>query len=279
MDAAATHDARPGGPAIILAAAERGAGKSTAFALAAARAAALGWEPRGIVCPGVYLDGQKAAVLCRVLLADGSAGEPRELARLMPDYGPAGAAGPARPGAGPGPGSASSGGPRPVMMGAGRFSYGKWEFSKDGLGHADAACLEALADPPERPRIAEAEEGPPEQRAAARRRIVFIDEIGPLELKFGLGLAGTLAAVDRLAAASPELRASVNGEGREDGAGEAPAAIVAAVRPELAEMLAERWPGSLVIRAASATMAAEALAADVVEALGTALGRGFLVAD
>lgn len=252
--AADAQKARPEVPTIILAAAERGAGKSTAFALAAARAAELGWETRGIVCPGVYRDGLKAGVLCRILPPDGSADEPWELARLMPEYGSVGAA------TAPSPGPGSSGGPRPVMLDAGRFCYGKWEFSLDGLRRADRACVDALARP-------------------SGGRFVFIDEIGPLELKFGLGLAGTLAAVDRLAAASPERRAGANGEGRGAGAEESPAAIVAAVRPELAEMLAERWPGSLVIRAASATMAAEALAADLVEALGSALGRGLLVAD
>lgn len=241
MGAAATQKTRPGGPAIILAAAERGAGKSTAFALAAAAAAELGWEPRGIVCPGVYRGGLKAAVLCRILQPDGSADEPWELARLMPEYDSVGAA------AAPSPGPGSPGGPQPVMLDAGRFSYGKWVFSLARLGRADRACVDALA-------------------RTSGGRIVFIDEIGPLELKFGLGLAGTLAAVDRLAAASPERRAGV-----------APAAIVVAVRPELEESLAKRWPGARAIGAAAT--AAEALAADVVEALGSALGRGFLVAD
>lgn len=232
MDAAATHEARPGGPAIILASAGRGAGKSTALAIAAARAAELGWEPRGIVCPGVYRDGLKAAVLCRILIPDGSAGEAWELARCLPDYDSAGAA------AAPSPGPGSPGGPRPVMLDAGRFSYGKWEFSLDGLRRADAACIDALAE-------------------AARGRIVFVDEIGPLELKFGLGLAGTLAAIDGLAA----------------GVEEAPAAIVVAVRPELAGSLAERWPGSRTVRAAAAAMAAEGLADELVAALRNALGR------
>lgn len=265
--AAATERALPEGPSIILAAAERGAGKSTAFALAAAEASALGWEPCGIVCPGVYRDGLKESVLCRALSSDGSADEPWELARLMPDYDPAGAS---RPGLGPG----SSGGPRPAMLDEGSFSYGKWEFSTDGLRRADAACLEALADPLRRPRIAGSEADTPGHRTAAKRRIVFVDEIGPLELRFGLGLAGTVAAIDRLAAASPGRRAGVNAESGGIGAEEAPAAIVAAVRPELAEVLAERWPGSLTIRAAAATMAAEALAAEVVAALRSALGRG-----
>jgi hypothetical protein len=232
VDAAATHNARPGGPAIILAAAERGAGKSTAFAIAGARAAALGWEPCGIVCPGVYRDGLKTAVLCRIMPQDGIADEPWELARLMPEYGPVSAA------AAPRPGPASPGGPQPVILDAGRFSYGKWEFSLDGLRRADHACVDALA-------------------GAARGRIVFIDEIGPLELSFGLGLTGTLAAIDNLAA----------------GVEEAPAAIVVAVRPELAESLAERWPGSRTVRAAAAAMAAEGLADELVAALRNALGR------
>lgn len=242
-EAAARGGALPGGPAIILAAAERGAGKSTAFALAAAETAALGWEPCGIVCPGVYRDGMKTAALCRALLADGSAGEPWGLARVIPGYDSVGAAEAPRPGPG------SPGGPKPVMQDGKRFSYGKWEFSLDGLGRAERACLDALA-------------------RASRGKILFIDEIGPLELTFGLGLAGTLAAVDRLAAASPVRGAEAR-----------PAAIVAAVRPELAEGLAKRWRGARIIRAASATMAAEALAADVVAALRNALGRGPLVAD
>lgn len=248
MDAAATHEARPGGPAIILAAAERGAGKSTAFALAAARAAELGWEPRGIICPGVYRDGQKAAVLCRILIPDGSAGEAWELARCLPDYDSAGAAGAPRPGPG------SPGGPRPVMLDAGRFSYGKWEFSLDGLRRADAACIDALAE-------------------AARGRIVFVDEIGPLELKFGLGLAGTLAAIDGLAAASAARGANPAGGRGAAGVEEAPAAIVVAVRPDLAGSLAERWPGSRTVRAAASAMAAEGLAAGLAAALRNALGR------
>lgn len=232
MDAAATNEARPGGPAIILAAAERGAGKSTAFAIAAARAAELGLEPCGIVCPGVYRDGLKAAVLCRIVLPDGSAGEAWELARVMPEYGSVGAA------AAPRPGPGSPGGPQPVMLDAGRFSYGKWRFSLDGLKRADAACLDALA-------------------GAARGRIVFVDEIGPLELSFGLGLAGTLAAIDGLSA----------------GVEAAPAAIVVAVRPELAGSLAERWRGSLTVRAVAAAMAAEGLADELVASLRSALGR------
>lgn len=236
-------------------AAERGAGKSTAFALAASGAAALGLEPCGIVCPGVYRDGLKAAVLCRALLADGSAGGHWELARLIPDFDPVGAAGAARP---PGPGS--PGGPRPVMLDAERFSYGKWEFWIDGLRRADRACVAALA-------------------RAERDSIVFVDEIGPLELEYGLGLAGTLAAIDGLAAPSAEMgegwaaeRGGARNEGRK-------AAIVVAVRPELADSLVKRWPGSRTIRAAAATMAAEGLADQLVAALRKPLGRGPLVAD
>ena len=253
-DAAATHEARPGSPAIILAAAERGAGKSTAFAMAAARVAALGWEPRGIVCPGIYLDGHKAAVLCRIMLPDGSAGEAWELAQGLPDYDSVGAAGTPRQGTDRGPSPGSPGGPRPVMLDAGRFSYGKWEFSLDGLRQADAACVDALA-------------------GAARGRIVFIDEIGPLELSFGLGLTGTLAAIDGLAAASPARGAEPAGRRVAAAVEEAPAAIVVAVRPELAGSLAERWPGSRTVRAAAAAMAAEGLAAELVAALRNALGR------
>lgn len=271
--AAADAAASSGGAAIILASAERGAGKSTAFALAAASAAARGWETGGILCPGAYRDGEKSAVLCRALFADGGPAEPWELARVKPDFVSGAAAGMRQAGQG------SPRGPRPVLAADGQsFSYGKWLFSLKGLARADAACVDALPRP-------SADDGASADGVAdgagfptaARERVVFIDEIGPLELAFGLGLTRTLAAVDSLATAS--AGAASDGAAQGNRRREASVAIVVAVRPELAGALAERWPGSRVIRAQAATMAAETLAEGLAAAIRSVFGLDDLVPD
>lgn len=110
----------------------------------------------------------------------------------------------------------------------GFIRYGRWEFIATGLARADAAAS--------RP-------------ATGRRELVIVDEIGPLELNHGRGLMKTLAAMDEAEA----------GRGAD---------YLVVARPDIAEVLATRWPSaSRVVLTGMAGTGAEQAAAEAERAL------------
>jgi len=94
--------------------------------------------------------------------------------------------------------------------------FGAWAFDRAALAEADAAAADAIAGV----------SGPDGPGAG----LAVVDEIGPLELDRGVGMVGALAALDRAAA---------------DRSGRGLAVVVA--RPDIADRLAARWPGSVRI--------------------------------
>jgi len=194
---------------ILLVSGASGSGKTSACRVVA-RAAAAGAIPTGgIICDAVFEDGRKTGIQCADLVA-GADGRPWPLARVSPG------ALPRKPGvaAGVADGSATPAfdDSDPTMV-----RYGMWEFQKSALAAADAAISGYVAT------LGVA-------TAGYRMPLVFVDEIGPLELDRGTGMVKTLAALD---AAAPRG---------------APGALYLVVaRPDIADRLAERWPGSLVI--------------------------------
>lgn len=100
----------------------------------------------------------------------------------------------------------TAGKPIPEYTGQDTFSYGRWEFRQSALSSADAAII----------------------RDTETAQLVFVDEIGPLELDYGMGMCGTLARLD----------ADTNKNN---------CIIVVCVRADLAHVLSERWPTSLLV--------------------------------
>jgi nucleoside-triphosphatase THEP1 len=96
--------------------------------------------------------------------------------------------------------------PVPEPTGLDSFSYGRWEFQKPALISADATVIRDL-------------------EAA---QCIFVDEIGPLELSYGIGMTRTLAGID----------AHRNNHNN---------IIVVCVRRDLAQTLTERWPESSLV--------------------------------
>lgn len=91
--------------------------------------------------------------------------------------------------------------------------YGMWAFDRAVLARADEL---AAAD------LSAVDAGAP--------RIIFVDEIGPLELDRSTGMIGSLRALDRLSAG---------------GGAEGWQVVVA--RPDIAERLRTRWPEAVVL--------------------------------
>jgi nucleoside-triphosphatase THEP1 len=191
---------------LILFYGDRGLGKSCALGELAQR---LGSGVGGVICPGVYADGHKSAVYWLDLARSTgrSADERQAAAKPLARELPAFEGAPGRP--------------RVDLSGEGLLRYGKWEFSRAALAAADEACLRALAEPSAAPAI--------------------VDEIGPLELSHGLGYVKTLERLDELFGAGP---AAAQGPGHGGPPGRK--AVIVALRPELAPLLAERWPGSVL---------------------------------
>jgi nucleoside-triphosphatase THEP1 len=101
-----------------------------------------------------------------------------------------------------------------------------WSFSREGFEAANRAVLAAL------------------DRGAG---LVILDEVGPVELSLGAGLEPALEALDRRPAGTDRA-----GSGRHSPDGGDSAAtgslVLLVVRPELAEELERRYPGSGTIR-------------------------------
>jgi hypothetical protein len=168
-------------------------------------AAILGHKARGVVCPGLYTEGRKSAVCWLDLARAGHDAAGHSEAKAL-----------ARelPGY-----TGMTGQARIDLRDEKLVRYGKWEFSREALACADEACLRAIEDP--------------------SARLAIVDELGPLELSYGQGYVRTLQRLDELFGARP---AATHGPG--DGGGRANKAVIVALRPDLAPLLAERWRGS-----------------------------------
>jgi len=118
--------------------------------------------------------------------------------------------------------------------------FGAWSFDRAALAEADEATAAAIAGV----------SGPGGSGAG----LVVVDEIGPLELDRGVGMVGALAALDRAAA---------------DRSGRGLAVVVA--RPDIADRLAARWPGSVRIDVSGAPF--ERNARRILEALDSSESR------
>lgn len=188
---------------LILFSGDRGLGKSGALS---GLALILGPKAGGVICPGAYEEGRKSAVYWRELARESDGPKAGRLAGsgLLARELPEY--------------TGTPGQPRLDLSGDGLLRYGKWEFDRTALAAADEACLRALKDP--------------------SLDLAIVDEIGPLELSHGLGYVKTLERLDGLFGAGPAA-ARVPGHG---GAPERKAVVVA-LRPDLAPILAERWPG------------------------------------
>jgi len=199
---------------ILLVSGASGSGKTSACRIVARASGARDIPTGGVICDAVFEDGRKVGIQCADL-ARGDEGRPWPLARVRPG------ALPRKPGEAAG----TAGGPAtpafddsdPTVV-----RFGMWEFQKSGLAAADAAISGYVAT------LGVATLGV--TRPGYRMPLVFVDEIGPLELDRGTGMVKTLAALDEAAPLG------------------APGALFLVVaRPDIAARLAERWPGSLLI--------------------------------
>ena len=109
----------------------------------------------------------------------------------------------------PGRNGSLTGQPVPMITGPDTFSYGRWEFRLSILTAADAVII----------------------RDTEAARFVFVDEIGPLELDHGMGMAKTLARLD--------ADKKINN-----------CSILVCARQDLAQTLVERWPESRLVKLA-----------------------------
>jgi nucleoside-triphosphatase THEP1 len=98
--------------------------------------------------------------------------------------------------------------PVPLPTGPDSFSFGRWEFNRPALAAADATIIKDIE----------------------ASQLVFVDEIGPLELEHGIGLNRTLARLD------------ADKDGDRDNC-----TIVVCIRQDLTQILTRRWPGSILV--------------------------------
>jgi len=190
-----------------------GSGKTTACSLAARAALAAGFPVAGVVCGALFRDGAKIGIQCAdVSAAPGS--RPWPLAAAIPGRSV------------PRQGDPESVRGQPAFddSDSSVLRYGMWEFNRAALAAADEAVCRGIA----------AALGP------SGDRIVFVDEIGPLELDRGVGLTGALAALDWIAADRARPGPSARGRPRRD-------TFVVVARPDIAGRLAARWPGAIAV--------------------------------
>jgi len=195
----------------VLLTGERGSGKTRACLSAAAALRRAGLGVGGLVSPAVFADGVKTAIDADDL----STGQTWRLADAIP-----GAA--ARNDFRGDRQALAAGRTRPALETApdGGLLYGMWRFDPAALARADAVAASAV-------------------RAIGDRRFnaVFVDELGPLEFDFGVGLTDTLQALDE---------ASCPSTVRPAGGRMVAAVIVVTARVELAPDLAVRWGADYV---------------------------------
>ena len=106
----------------------------------------------------------------------------------------------------------TSGKPVVESTGPDSFSFGRWEFSSSALATADEAIITDLKISP----------------------FVVVDEIGPLELDFSLGMSKSLARLD--------IDREINN-----------CTILVCARSDLKQHLLTRWPGAIPAELAGET--------------------------
>ncbi len=193
---------------IVVLSGASGSGKTSACKIVAEAARAAQISAGGILCGAIFQDGRKVGIECSDLAAS-PALRPWPLAQIRPDW------------AGQTPFAATPPSMTPVKPAfddseARVLRYGMWEFSKLALVAADQAIV----------RYAAALELPGNQG----KRIIFVDEIGPLELDRSAGLVQSLAILDGAASRH-----------------EADRMFLVVARPDIAGRLIERWPCSAMV--------------------------------
>jgi nucleoside-triphosphatase THEP1 len=188
-----------------------GSGKTSTCSIVAQSARASGIPAGGIVCNAIFSQGRKVGIECSNLAAS-PARQPWLLARIRQDR-----AGPATFAAAASP-PATTSNPAFDDSDAEVLRYGMWEFSKQALADADQTIIEYVASTDAG---GSTDMCPP---------ILFVDEIGPLELDRATGLVETLAMLDRRSMRrQTDLR------------------FLVVARPDIAARLKERWPDSVVV--------------------------------
>ncbi len=196
---------------IMLLSGTSGSGKTSTCAIAAKSAREHGISVGGIVCRAVFEQGLKVGIEFSDLAAN-PARPPCMLARIRHDV-PGSASGATLSLAGT---PSTPGFPAFDDSDARILRYGKWEFSKAALAAADQAIIQSLAD------FSHTEN--------KRSSIIFVDEIGPLELDRSTGLVKTLALINKTA----RLR-------RTD------LQLLVVARPDIAARLMALWPDSALL--------------------------------
>lgn len=209
---------------IIVLSGASGSGKTSACKLVVEAARAAQMATGGILCGAIFQGGRKIGIECSDLSANPDR-LPWPLAQIRPDW----------VGSMPFAAATSSTTPgKPAFddSDARVLRYGMWEFGKPALAAADQAII----------RYAATLDLPGNQG----KRILFVDEIGPLELDRGAGLIQSLAMLD---SAAPRH--------------EADRMFLVVARPDIAGRLRERWPGSAMLEmdAKGSAAAADAILA------------------
>jgi len=209
---------------IVMLSGSSGSGKTSTCKLIAQSAQEDGITAGGIVCSAVFWQGRKVGIECSDL-DPGLARQPWTLAGIRKD----------RTGAQPFAAASAAGTPKNPAFDdsdAEILRYGMWEFSKQALATADQAILDCVA----RFREAKSDDTRPGGKAVLRPTLIFVDEIGPLELDRGTGLIKTLAMLDESA-----------------GQREADLKFLVVARPDIADRLKERWPDSILVEMTGAS--------------------------
>jgi len=206
------HRYRKSGMIVILSGAS-GSGKTSTCKLVAETARASLNPVGGIACGAVFQNGRMVGIECADLDATTSR-HPWKLAEIWHDA------------AAPAPSSTASfpSAPRTPTFDdsdAKVLRYGMWEFSKAALAMADQTIIEYVAG---------FNSAIPDGTAGPVPALVFVDEIGPLELDRGTGLVKTLVMLDEgVRKRGPDLN------------------FLVVARPDIAVRLKERWPDSTLL--------------------------------
>jgi len=203
---------------IVLLSGVSGSGKTSTCMSVAETAHKANTPTGGILCRAVFQDGRKAGIECADLAAN-PAQQPWMLAHIRQDWArPRSLATVLLP--------ESPRNPAFDDSDSDVLRYGMWEFSKQALVSADQAIIGYASKASE----TKNDETSPGGNAELHPPILFVDEIGPLELDRGTGLVKTLAMLDDIA--------------RQDETG---LRFLVVARPDIAARLKERWPVSTMV--------------------------------
>jgi len=209
---------------IVILSGTSGSGKTSTCKLVAESAHADQIPTGGILCGAIFQNGYKVGIE----YADLSANPPRQplmLAGIRKDR-----AGPQLSAAAFAAGSPKN--PAFDDSDAEILRYGMWEFSKQALATADQAIIDYV----DRFSESKNDDTRPGSNADLQRPVIFVDEIGPLELDRGKGLVRALETLDRVVRQR-----------------EADMRFLVVARPDIAARLMERWPDSILVEIARAS--------------------------